>query len=387
MASERRLLLATKEDDFAKKLKSILHSSKSKPIGLGSVCSDISELRVHLEQAPEAIAVIDIDHNPAGMLKELDKVTPLYPGTYFAVVSSTSSQELILEAMNAGVRHFMRKKSIEEDLDRVLERLLSDDVRKAYAAGSVISVFSAGGGCGATTVVLNLANELRLAAAKSVLVIDLDNYYGAVSSYLGLNGSYCLTDVLTREGPIDKNLVVSSAANYMKDFHVLTSPAGKEQLLSGKIEYPKLLDFLEACRQAYKYTVIDAPRPSEDVARLLATISRVILIVFQQTVKDIKIAKSMIVSLTKLGARPEKIVPLTNKFRRFGPVVTLEAAKSAIGLDHLHRIRNDFRRAVDCINRGEPLAKSAPRSGIRRDFQKLAAAICANGTNNSQLAG
>jgi len=377
--SGRSVLLSTKEDAFAKKLKVFLESRKNKTLVLQNVCKEISELKVYLERTPNAIVVVDIDHNSSEGLKDLDEITSLYPEAHFVVVASNSSEELILEAMRAGARYFILKNRIEMKLDGIMEHFLSVGFKKAYSPGSIISVFSASGGCGATTVALNLANELRLVTGKTVLTVDLDHNYGAVSNYLELSGSYSLIDVLNRGEQIDKNLVMSSATNYLKDFHVLTSPASDEHFLSNGFKYSNLIAFFEACRQAYKYTVIDAPRVSEDVARLLATISEVQLIVFQQTVKDIKIARSIISSLTRWGAGPERIIPLANKFRRFGPLVTLEDTKDVLGLDNICYIRNDFRRVVNCINNGELLAQSAPWSGVRREFRKLAARIYTKG--------
>ncbi len=376
--SGRSVLLITKEDAFAKRLKSFLDSRKNETLVLQNICKEISELKVYLERIPNAIVVADIDHNSPERLEELDDITSLYPEAHFVVVASNSSEELILEAMRVGARYFILKNHIETKLNGVVEHLLSVGFKKAYSPGSIISVFSASGGCGATTVALNLANELRIVTGKTILTVDLDHNYGAVSSYLELSGSYNLIDVLNRGEQIDENLVMSSAANYLKDFHVLTSPASNEHFLSNGFKYPNLIAFFEACRQAYKYTIIDAPRVSEDVARLLAAISEVQLIVFQQTVKDIKIARSIISSLTRWGAGPERIIPLANKFRRFSPLVTLEDTKNVMGLDNIYYIRNDFRRVVNCINHGELLAKSAPWSGVRREFQKLAAMIYTN---------
>ena len=121
---------------------------------------------------------------------------------------------------------------------------------------------------------------------------------------------------------------------------------------------------------------------SEDVARFLVSVSKAILIVFQLTVKDIKIAELMFSTLTKLGAKPDMIVPLVSRFRRRGPMVPLETAKKALSLESLHCIRNDFRKVVNCVNRGETLAEFAPRSRIRNDFRNLAATINGYEKNN-----
>ncbi len=67
--------------------------------------------------------------------------------------------------MQAGARHFLRKSAIQTELDPVLEHLLSHGPQESTRLGVVLSVFSCSGGCGATTVAINLANELRLARA------------------------------------------------------------------------------------------------------------------------------------------------------------------------------------------------------------------------------
>jgi len=77
----------------------------------------------------------------------------------------------MLEAMQAGARHFMNKKSFGSELDNILERLLVDDVKVTSDLGQIVTVFSASGGCGATTVCLNLANELRLESMQPVLTL------------------------------------------------------------------------------------------------------------------------------------------------------------------------------------------------------------------------
>ena len=64
-------------------------------------------------------------------------------------------------------------------------------------------------------------------------------------------------------------------------------------------------------------------------------------------------------------------------------LVRPEDCERALGLDSFHRIRSDWRNAMNSVNHGQPLARVAPRSGLRRDFRKLAARIHAHETNNN----
>jgi pilus assembly protein CpaE len=376
----------TKEDATAKTVSSIVRSSRR--MALGGVCNEVSELRNYLDHKTTGAVVVDIDPDPSRLLDDLSAVVTAHPETRVVVVSSRLDEDLILEAMQAGARNFLRKGSIPAKLGEVLERLtqLCDISKKEIASHSVISVFSASGGCGATTVAINLADELRLISSEPVLTVDLDCCYGTVSSYLGVSGQYGILDVLNRKGPIDKDLIKSIASPYSGDFDVLVSPANGQGHRSELLQSENLTDALEACRQAYKYTVVDAPRVAENVASSLASVSKFVLLVFQPVVKDLKFARAIVSSLTRCGIEHKKIIPLVNRFKRRGMPIRLEECKKALGLDSCHRIRSDWRNAMNSVNHGQPLAQVAPRSGLRRDFTKLAAKIYTHETNNSAAA-
>lgn len=379
MTSRSNILLVTKENATAEMVNSALNESQG--MALAGVCHEVTELKASLVNTPAQVVVVDIDPDPSRVLHDLSTVITVYPETRVVVVSSRLNQDLILEAMQAGARHFLRKKSIASELDEVLERLIvpCNGAEKEVKLGSVISVFSASGGCGATTVAINLANELRLASAGPVLTVDLDSCYGTVSEYLGIRGQYGIADVLAHKETIDEHLVKSSASSYMEDFHVLVSPVSIESPRAKSLQYENLTTVLEACRQVYRYTVIDAPRVAESVAKNLASVSEVVFVVFQLTVKDVKFAGTLISSLIKSGIAREKIVPLANRFKKRSLLVRLEDGKKALGLNCIHWIRSDWRNAMNCVNRGQLLAEVAPRSGLRRDFRRLVTQINGSG--------
>ncbi|MHC4124154.1 MAG: AAA family ATPase [Planctomycetota bacterium] len=373
MKSGVNIVLTTDSETFAEAFSEVVKSHRE--VSIARTCHGLPELRAYLEHSKVPVAILDIDPNPPKMLGELDHLVSLYPETRFAVISSRSNKELILEAMQVGARHFIHKKFIEVEFDRILEKLLVEATKTQAELGRVISVFSAGGGCGSTTVALNLANELRLKSGEPILAIDLDDSYGGISSYLGLSGQFGIREVLDQKDRIDSQLIESSATSYKDDFDVLLSPVSIEDNDNLEIQYSNLFDALEACKCSYKYTIIDAPRIHRQTMRVLANNSKLNLVVMQPNVKDIKVAKSIIEALRGFGIPSKRIFPVINRFRRRGPLVPLQEAKKALGFESLYSVRNDFRKVVNSINRAEPLSEAVPFSGIRRDFQKLAMAV------------
>ncbi|UCG59710.1 MAG: AAA family ATPase [Phycisphaerales bacterium] len=371
------VLLVTRDEETASTVCSALESSSS--IVSTNVCKDIAELRACLSQsrtaAGSAAVVVDIDHDPLRVLCDLSKVAAAHPGMRCIVLSKDFSEKLALEAMQAGARHFLRKSSIASELDKVLQRLLSHETETTRVLGDVVSVFSCSGGCGTTTVAINLANELRLASSNRVLIVDLDQCYGSVSTHLGITGRYGIGHILGRQPPIDRHLIESSAISHVEGLDVLLSPASAEADRSQPLNYENLTRALEACRESYRYVVVDAPRVPAQIAADLAAVSRFAVVVFQLTVKDVTFSRSVMSLFADSGIAAERLLPLANRVRRRGPLLKLEDGKRVIGTNSMYRIRSDWSTAMKSINRGQPLAKVARGSGLRRDFKKLAARI------------
>ncbi len=382
MKSESSIVLMTNEQATAELVGSALDSRQH--LVLAETCRELGGLRAHLARTPADAVIVDIDSYQNGVLRELSLIVAMHPDTRVVVVSSRFNEQLVLEAMQAGARHFLRKNSITAELDGVLERLLFD-AKQEVKLGDIIAVFSTGGGCGATTVTVNLANELRLAASEPVLTIDLDTCYGTVSDYLGIEGRYGVADVLSRRKPIDKDLIESSACSYKDDFHVLLSPASINGQRAESLRLDNLRETLEICRQGYRYTVVDAPRLAPNVVIDLATASQFVLIVFQLTVRDLKSARSLVAFLRQNEISSKKIVPLANRVKKRGPLVRMEDSKKVVGLDSFACIRSDWRKAMKSVNLAQPLAQAAKRSSLRKDFQKLAARIHGNDANKKDM--
>ncbi len=386
MKQQSNILLMTKDNGTASTLNEAV--KKSPHAALMTVCQEIPELTNYWADAAFQAVVVDIDPDPLRILHDVGTITTMYPEMRIVVVSNRFDNELILQAMQSGARYFLCKKTMTSELDKVLKQMAPNGAKDVIKSGSIVSVISASGGCGATTVAINLANELRLVSSEEVLVVDLDSYYGTVSSYLGISAEYGISNVLARNKAIDEHLVKSCAYNYMRDFHVLVSNSSLESSKPASLQYENIIPVLEACKKAYRYVVIDAPRLTNSAMKNLVSASGVVLVVFQFTVKDVKFARSLISSIHSC-VPSRKIIPLVNRFKKRGSLIGLEDGKRILGLNCLYHVRSDWRRIANCINCGKPLAEVAPRSGLRKDFQKLTANIMnLNGSNvNGKIIG
>jgi Flp pilus assembly CpaE family ATPase len=373
MTSGTEILLVTREKATEEAVQSVV--KESGVFDFKGAYEDLSQVRGHLSPSKVQAIIVDIDPDPPQILRSIGTICHVAPGTLVLVVCGSLKKELILEAMRAGARHFLEKKKLAANLLEELQSLIpnGEDRKQSSSDSVVISVFSAGGGCGATTIAINLASELRILSSRPVLAIDLDACYGAVSTYLGIKSKYGIADVLDpKKNLIDADLVRSSAYTYKEDFHVLTSPVSGQSAGTCAVQYENLTPALEACRRIYGYTVIDAPRLPQAAFTDLAKLSDLVVIAFQLTVKDVNTTRLMASSLVQAGIARERIMPLANRVKKRGPLVRFEDTKRALGLSSCISIRSDWRKAMKSVNHSKPLAESARRSRLRRDIRELA---------------
>lgn len=368
------VLLLTTEQETATAVREAVKSAAFR--GSTNVCKSMLELRTRLSTSgrTRTIALVDIDEEPQQMLFALTKTITATPDALFVVVSREFNEKLVLQAMQAGARHFIRKSAIATELDAVLGRLLLHEPRHATQMGDVISIFSCSGGCGATTVAVNIATELKLAGGKPVLLVDLDPHYGSIAQYLNVQSKYGVAHILNRDGTIDRHLIESSAARYIEGLDVLLSPAAAEADKHKPMNYDNLLRVLEACRESYGYVVVDSPRLPHDGTIALTSVSGVAIIVLRLAVRDVAFAKSLIASLTEQGMASDRILLLANQAKRRGGLLSATEVQKALGKP-LFRVRSDWRKAAKSITYGQPLAHSARMSGLRRDLRKVTGQI------------
>ena len=75
------------------------------------LCKSMVELRSRLAQGEKirTAALVDIGEDPPQILFELTKTVTAHPDTPFVVLSEEFDEKRVLQAMQAGARHFLRK--------------------------------------------------------------------------------------------------------------------------------------------------------------------------------------------------------------------------------------------------------------------------------------
>ena len=341
---------------------------------------DSRELSLRLTREPTPVALVDLDPRPRQALADLAEITERFPGTRFVALASSVNDELLVEAMEAGVRRVVAKHGIAQDLQGVLNRLTPSAAAAdgGAAHGDVITILSAGGGCGATTIAANLANEVGAQqAGKPALLLDLDLTYGSLALYFGVQPRYAIDHVLGYDQRIDGELIRSASSVVSDRVHLMASTASMSFSRPELVDLVQVKQVVAAARRTYANTIVDAPRVPMDFAAVLADQSTHVLLVFQLTVKDVRIARAMLDALQERGIT--RVVPLANRVARGAAVSVADASRALRDLP-VRTLRNDYASAIEGFNFGKPLAEAAPKSVLRRDLTELMNWMAANRT-------
>ena len=336
---------------------------------------DPRELFARLTAEPAPVALVDLDPQPEQTLVQIERIVERFPQTRFVALSNSIESDLLMQAMQAGVRRVLPKLSIPTELTAILNRISPHESAGAGPAGDVITLLSASGGCGSTTVAANLAAELvARRAGDSTLLVDLDTYHGSLATYFGLTPQYAIDHILHYERGVDTELIRSTATVHGPQLHLLASPASMRPPRTQPLNFERLRDFVAIASRAYRYTILDAPRLPSDVTATLVSSSTSVLLMFQLTVKDLRVARGILDALDDLGISRSHLLPVANRFGK-RPPISLEEAGRVLGGLRVRYLRNDFSAALEGINYGRPLAQASPKSLLRRDLLDLIPAL------------
>src|SRR5579871_4383448 len=195
-----------------------VHTCASFPVS----ASDPIARRVH--SANPDVMLIDIpSENPGIAMRAIELLHQELPESAVFAIGSLHQPQLIVSAMRAGAREFIERPTTTTDLLEAFVRLAAAQrkVHRETARGKVFTVVNAKGGCGATTIAVNLALALQ-SAHGNVALVDIA-HLGHCGLHLNLKPSFSVGDALRNLHRLDSSLLES----------FMTRHSGGLQLLAG----------------------------------------------------------------------------------------------------------------------------------------------------------
>ncbi|PZS32131.1 MAG: MinD/ParA family protein [Pseudonocardiales bacterium] len=234
--------------------------------------------------------------------------------------------------------------------------------------GKIVTVFSAKGGTGKTTVATNLAIVLNADGARRVCLVDLDLAFGDVAISLQIAPARTLIDAVEAVGLTDDDLVDLLTTQFRPGLDCVLAPVGPGD--AEKVPPWLVGELLVLLRRRYEFVVIDTPSQfSEHVLEALDASDHHILL----TTPEIPALKNLRLTLDMLDllAYPhDRRAIILNRSDGDGGLSASDVETAIMNPITMHVPSS---RDIPCsINRGVPLAASHPDHSISKAIQQLA---------------
>ena len=163
--------------------------------------------------------------------------------------------------------------------------------------GRVLTVYSAKGGCGKTTLATNLAAALASDSRSRICLLDLDLQFGDIATALRIHPTKTISNALEMGDSIDMEGLNKVLLRYENRFDVLLAPTNPSDI--EMITATFISKVISTLQRNYDYVVIDtSPTLNEVIIQTLQESDLVLLM----TTLDMPAIKNLKLTLSALDA-------------------------------------------------------------------------------------
>lgn len=280
------------------------------------------------------------------------------------------------EALRSGIREVVsaddaaalvtaskRSLAVSQQLESASRTLASTHTR-----GKVLIVFSAKGGCGKTTLSVNLAHALARNTDSRVALLDFDLQFGDVAVALQIEPKKTISDAISMQTNIDELGIKSLMVNQEKNLDILLAPTNPTDI---EFITTELIDnLIESLRNSYDYIVVDTPPAFTDVIlRVFDQADRCFLLTTLD-MPAIKNLKLVISTLEALNINKTKLEFILNR-SDLKAGLSLRELEEMVGEKFSVLIPSNNEVSAS-TNRGVPIVVESPRHPVSREVIDLA---------------
>jgi pilus assembly protein CpaE len=288
-----------------------------------------------------------------------------------ALVDVETDPTMLLGAMRSGASQVVPLPIQPHDFKAAM-----DCVALQYGHGitrnNAICVTGVTGGCGATTLAVNLANEIAAQHDRHVILTELSMQIGKLAAYLDLNPHHTTSDLLKDGERIDPQMVQAALSRVGERFEVLVGEYRAITPISpSSASVIRLVDY---CRSLCSAAVFDVPCTFDEVYFETLAIADQIVLVGEQKIPSIRTLKLLCESLSQLEG-PRKLHIVINRYDPRMPGFGADRLKSLLDVENVLTVCNDYASVMASINHGRPLRQEAPRSPALADINTVVQAL------------
>ncbi len=248
--------------------------------------------------------------------------------------------------------------------------------------GRVISVFSTKGGSGKSVTATNVACALAQMSDRPVALIDGHLQFGDVSVMLKLQPQHTIVDAVSQIDKLDPSML-QQLMTVHQPTGMMVLPAPLEPTFADQISGEQMVRLIAMLKTFVGHVVVDLPAIFNDVVISMLEASDDILLVAGLDIPNIKNVKIGLSTLSLLNIPKEHLHLVLNRADSRVKLDVGEVEKT-LQLHAIAHVPSDVVVPIS-VNKGSPVVLSASKSGVAREFEKLAA-LFLDGTSVAPVA-
>lgn len=325
-----------------------------------------------------SIVIADVSGDFNDNYEFAEKILTKLPSVKIIATASDYSTDIVIRAMRAGIREFLPKPLIKDNL------LKSIDKFKNQIQGSndeennskVITVFSNKGGVGRTSLAVNLALELANITKEKVALVDLNMHLGDVTTFLDIKPSFDISYLIKKVDSADEEFMLSTLEQYKNTgMYILADPPYMEE--AKKIQPVEVQKMIDKLRTVFPYIVIDTSSAFDNITVTALDNSDLILLVSTINVPSVRNCQRCLDAFDRLGYEEEKTKIIVNRYME-NDDIKIEDVEKALDKQIYWRVPNNYYTIMSAINKGQPVNEINNDSNIAKCYRELATDISDN---------
>jgi pilus assembly protein CpaE len=280
---------------------------------------------------------------------------------------------VLAHALRAGVREVAvadDHAAVSEACRRSLElsrRMLGVSGATGSREARIVTVFSAKGGCGKTTVATNVAAALAAGGRSSVCLLDLDLAFGDVAIALQLVPARTAIDAVAMSGSIDEQGASSLVTPHSKGLDAICAPLEPGE--AERIPASTVVELLRVLKRMYDYIVIDTPPAFTEHVLASFDVSDVYILLATLDIPALKNLRLTLDMLDVLGyPRESWQVVLNRSDSRVG--LSVDDVTRTLKVPLATQIPSS-RSVSASINKGVPIVLDEPKHPVSAAIRQL----------------
>ncbi|MEA3349216.1 MAG: response regulator [Chloroflexota bacterium] len=342
------------------------------------------------------VVIMDINMPDMDGITAAEIIRKELPSIQIIVLSVQGDPNYMRKAMLAGVRDFLTKPPIVDEMIHAVRRAgeLAKEERKkmderypadagthaagdghsrsAMSYGKVVAVYSPKGGVGCTTLATNLAITLH-SEETPVVLVDAKLQFGDVSVMLNERARNSIVDLAPRSSELDPDIVEDVLITHNSSgIKLLAAPSRPEY--AENITGEQFRDILAYLRRLYAYIIVDTSSYLSDVVISAIDVSSIVILIATQNIPSINNVRLFLDLSNTLGFERERILFVLNHYDK-RIAITSDAVGENLSKEISVVIPKDERVVVPSVNRGIPFVMNTKKHAVSQAILELAETV------------